>query len=125
MYIITNAIQNISRSKGRSLLLGIILFVLVLCCALGLSIQQAAKTSQEASLDLTNISATIQRNMNNMFQDFEPGNKQDMKQEMQAIEVLPLDQLEAYAQLDVVKSFTYNATLQASSDTLALVLNLV
>lgn len=118
MYIITNAIRNISRSKGRSLLLGIILFVLVLCSALGLSIQQAAKTSQEASLDLTNISATIQRNMNNMFQDFEPGNKQDMKQEMQAIEDLPLDQLEAYAQLDVVKSFTYYATLQASSDTL-------
>lgn len=45
MYIITNAIRNISRSKGRSLLLGIILFVLVLCSALGLSIQQAAKTS--------------------------------------------------------------------------------
>ena len=57
MYIIKNALRNIWRSKVRSCLISIILFILALSSCIGLSIQQAAKTSNEASMYLTNITA--------------------------------------------------------------------
>lgn len=116
MYIFKNAIRNVFRSKGRSILIGIILFVLMFSACIGLSIHQASITSQNASLELTNITGQISQNRMNMMKDFEPGNKEDMKEKMDSIESLSLDELQKYADSDYVSKFYYSASfsLQAS-----------
>lgn len=124
MYIFKNAIRNVFRSKGRSILIGIILFVLMFNACIGLSIHQASITSQNASLELTNITGQISQNRMNMMKDFEPGNKEDMKEKMDSIESLSLDELQKYADSDYVSKFYYSASLSLqASDSFSLMEN--
>ncbi len=124
MYIFKNAIRNVFRSKGRSILIGIILFVLMFSACIGLSIHQASITSQNASLELTNITGQIIQNRMNMMKDFEPGNKEDMKEKMDSIESLSLDELQKYADSDYVSKFYYSASLSLqASDSFSLMEN--
>lgn len=124
MYIFKNAIRNVFRSKGRSILIGIILFVLMFSACIGLSIHQASITSQNASLELTNITGQISQNRMNMMKDFEPGNKEDMKEKMDSIESLSLDELQKYADSDYVSKFYYSASLSLqASDSFSLMEN--
>lgn len=118
MYIFKNAIRNVFRSKGRSILIGIILFVLMFSACIGLSIHQASITSQNASLELTNITGQISQNRLNMMKDFEPGNKEEMKDKMDSVESLSLSELQNYADSDYVSKFYYSASLslQASDN---------
>lgn len=124
MYIFKNAIRNVFRSKGRSILIGIILFVLMFSACIGLSIHQASITSQNTSLELTNITGQISQNRMNMMKDFEPGNKEDMKEKMDSIESLSLDELQKYADSDYVSKFYYSASLSLqASDSFSLMEN--
>lgn len=124
MCIFKNAIRNVFRSKGRSILIGIILFVLMFNACIGLSIHQASITSQNASLELTNITGQISQNRMNMMKDFEPGNKEDMKEKMDSIESLSLDELQKYADSDYVSKFYYSASLSLqASDSFSLMEN--
>ena len=124
MHIFKNAIRNVFRSKGRSILIGIILFVLMFNACIGLSIHQASITSQNASLELTNITGQISQNRMNMMKDFEPGNKEDMKEKMDSIESLSLDELQKYADSDYVSKFYYSASLSLqASDSFSLMEN--
>lgn len=118
MYIFKNAIRNVFRSKGRSILIGIILFVLMFSACIGLSIHQASITSQNASLELTNITGQISQNRLNMMKDFEPGNKEEMKDKMDSVESLSLSELQNYVDSDYVSKFYYSASLslQASDN---------
>lgn len=118
MYIFKNAIRNVFRSIGRSILIGIILFVLMFSACIGLSIHQASITSQNASLELTNITGRISQNRLNMMKDFESGNKEEMKNKMDSIESLSLNELQKYADSDYVSKFYYSAnlSLQASDN---------
>ena len=118
MYIFKNALRNVFRSKGRSILIGIILFVLMFSACIGLSIHQASITSQNASLELTNITGQISQDRSSMMKDFEPGNKEEMKDKMDRVESLSLDELQKYADSDYVSKFYYSAnlSLQASDN---------
>ena len=59
MYIIKNAFRSIGRSKGRSILIGIIALVIAISACLGLSIRQAAVSAKESALEGISIKATI------------------------------------------------------------------
>ena len=59
MYIIKNALKCISRSKGRNILIGVIVLVIAVSSCIGLSIRQAAESAKEETLSLMNITATI------------------------------------------------------------------
>ena len=50
MYIVRNALRSIARSKGRSILTGIIIFVIALASCLALSIREAAKSLNMAEI---------------------------------------------------------------------------
>lgn len=124
MYIFKNALRNVFRSKGRSILIGIILFVLMFSACIGLSIHQASITSQNASLELTNITGQISQDRSNMMKDFEPGNKEDMKDKMDSVESLSLSELQKYANSDYVSKFYYSANLSLQdSDSFSLMEN--
>ena len=124
MYIFKNALRNVFRSKGRSILIGIILFVLMFSACIGLSIHQASITSQNASLELTNITGQISQDRSNMMKDFEPGNKEEMKDKMDSVESLSLSELQKYADSDYVSKFYYSANLSLQdSDSFSLMEN--
>lgn len=124
MYILKNALRNVFRSKGRSILIGIILFVLMFSACIGLSIHQASITSQNASLELTNITGQISQDRSNMMKDFEPGNKEEMKDKMDSVESLSLSELQKYADSDYVSKFYYSANLYLQdSDSFSLMEN--
>lgn len=124
MYIFKNAIRNVFRSKGRSILIGIILFVLMFSACIGLSIHQASITSQNAILELTNITGQISQDCSNMMKNFEPGNKEEMKNKMDSVESLSLSELQKYADSDYVSKFYYSASLSLqASDSFSLMEN--
>lgn len=121
MYIIKNALRNIWRSKARSCLIGIILFILALSSCIGLSIQQAAKTSKEASMELTNITAQIQINreylMNQARENTPSENgKEMMKEALGSMQSLSLDELQTYANSSYVKNFYYTGSLSLNGN---------
>ena len=59
MYIIKNALRCISRSKGRSILIGIISLVIAVSACIGLSIRQAAESAKQSILEGMSVTATI------------------------------------------------------------------
>ena len=59
MYIIKNALRSISRSKGRNVLIGIIVLVLALSACIGLSIREAAANAKESALEDLSVTAQI------------------------------------------------------------------
>ena len=59
MYIVKNALRSIGRSKGRNILIGIIVLVIGISACIGLSIRQAALSAKASALEGINITATI------------------------------------------------------------------
>ena len=59
MYIIKNAIRNVWRSKGRSILMGIIVLVVAVAVCVSLTIRQAAKNAEETTLEGMSVTAQI------------------------------------------------------------------
>ena len=51
MYIFKNAIRSIARSKGRNVLIGIIVLVIATASCIGLSIRNAASKAKAAALE--------------------------------------------------------------------------
>ena len=59
MYIIKNALKNIARSKGRNILVGIIILVIAVSSCVALTIRQSAAKAENEGLSLLNIKASI------------------------------------------------------------------
>lgn len=119
MYILKHAVRSICRSKGRSILIGVILFVLALCSCIGLGIQKAADSSRAAMEALTNITATIETDRRGMMEQAQPpeggqpqeGDREAMREQLQEQQSLTLEELQTYAQADSVSAFYYTGTL--------------
>ena len=115
MYIIKNALRSISRSKGRNILIGIIIFVISLSSCLALSIREAAKSAQASALDDLEITASISPDRKSMMDSFE--DRDAMKEAISQTQGLSLEKLEIYAEAESVKNFyyTYSASMNGSS----------
>lgn len=119
MYIVKHAVRSICRSKGRSILIGVILFVLALCSCIGPGIQKAADSSRAAMEALTNITATIETDRCGMMEQAQPpeggqpqeGDREAMREQLQELQSLTLEELQTYAQADSVSAFYYTGTL--------------
>ena len=127
MYIFKNAIRNIIRSKGRSILIGIIVTIIALSMCIGLSIRQAASNAKEEALADLNITATIspdreaamEKGMGEAPDSSESSGGFDKSAMMEAMnESLSLEELQKYAEADSVKSFYYtmSASVNAAGD---------
>lgn len=117
MYIVKNALRNISRAKGRSILIGIIVVIIAFSMCIGLCIRQSASNAKEEALADMNITAQISPNREAAMDKAgagEPGtfDKSQLKEMMGTS--LSLEQLEKYAKAKSVKSFYY--TLSAGFD---------
>ena len=69
MYVLKNALKSISRSKGRNILIGIIVFVISVSTCLGLSIRQAAANAREDALKNLSITAQISVDRTSMMEN--------------------------------------------------------
>lgn len=129
MYILKNAMRSIVRSKGRNILIMIIALVIATSACIGLSIRQSAETAREDTLSGMEITANISVDRSQMMKnagsdsnDSDDGDstpsKDDMKETLQNMQELSIDEMETYAKCSSVKDFYYtqSASLNASDD---------
>ena len=70
MYIIRNALRSITRSKGRNILIGIIVLLIAVSACVGLSIRQAAIATRNQALSGMSVTAQISLDRSSMMQGF-------------------------------------------------------
>lgn len=109
MYIVKNALRNLLRSKGRNILIGLIVLVIAVASCLALSIRQAAVTARESGLENLAVTAQISLDRQAMMQKFQQGGG-DMKDAFQNMTALSLEEMQTYAKSQYVKDFTYTLT---------------
>ncbi|MDD6154653.1 MAG: ABC transporter permease [Eubacteriales bacterium] len=116
MFIIRNALRNVGRTKGRSILMGIIIMILAFSMCIGLSIREASSQSGKAALANLSVTAQISVNREKAMEKASGSSGQASKSEMIANmpKELTLTQLKKSAEASSVKSFYY--TLSASVD---------
>lgn len=116
MYIFHNAMRNILRSKGRNILIGLIVLVIAVASCLALSIREAAVRARADGLDALEITAQITLDRQAMMQDAQNagGDIRDSLQDMGAMS-LSLDEMQTYAASTYVKSFTYTLTTSVNA----------
>ena len=122
MYILKNALRNIARSKGRNILIGIIIFVIAVSLCIGLSIRQAAANARDNALEGLSITAQISvdrasmmKNFDSQSQSSDTSQKQFDKSQFGGFSnSLSVDELETYSKASTVQDFYY--TLSTSLD---------
>ncbi len=72
MYILKNAFRCISRSKGRNILIGIIVFVISLSACIGLSIRRSAENARKSTLEEMSVTASISFDRRNAMENMTP-----------------------------------------------------
>lgn len=109
MYIVKNAMRNLLRSKGRSILVGLIVLVIAAASCLSLSIRQAAARARTSGLDSLQITAQIAMDRQAMMQQAQQQGG-DMLASLQNAAGLTLEEMQHYATSSYVKDFTYTLT---------------
>lgn len=123
MFILKNAFRSINRSKGRNILIGIIVVVIAFSTCVSLSIREAAKTAKEDAVANLSVTATISYDrksamMKNMGDD-ENGSfdKSAMKEAIQgAQQGLSLEEYEKYANAESVSDFYYSGSVSVNGN---------
>ena len=133
MYILKNALRCIGRSKGRNILIGIIVLVISVSACIGLSIRQASENARQETLDNMSVTATINFDRQSMMEQmggmqpeggFQGGerpsfDRDQFSQMMGESQALSLDEYQKYASAESVKDFYYVSTVSVNgSDSL-------
>lgn len=112
MYILKNAWRSIVRSKGRNVLIGVIVFVIALSSCVALSIRRSSEQARKSSLESLEITAQITMDRRAMMEGQK--DRDAMREAMVNMTGLTLEELQQYAQNEHVRSFYY--TVSASMD---------
>ena len=96
MYIVKNALRNLLRSKGRNILIGLIVLVIAVASCLALSIRQAAATARESGLENLAVTGQISLDRQAMMQKIQQEGG-DMKNAFRSMESLSLEEMQTYA----------------------------
>ncbi len=116
MYIIKNALKCISRSKGRNILICVIVFVIAISSCIGLSIRQAAESAKKETLASMSVTATIsfdrtammsQMNVESEGKSFD---KKSFAGLMGTSTSLSLEEYQTFAAAPSVEDFYYSMT---------------
>ncbi len=121
MYIIKNAWRCIGRSKGRNVLIGIIVLVIAVSACIGLSIRQAAQSAKEDTLSGMSVTATISVDRQSMMGNMKPVegsegkfDKESFSEMMGNTSSLTIEEYQTYAEASTVENFYY--TVETSLD---------
>lgn len=112
MYLIKNAWKNVIRSKGRNLLIGLIVLVISTSACISLSIRESAENIEESGLENTEITGQIAVDRQSMMKSMEESNadQSQMKEKISQTQELSVSALEKYATAKSVKNFYYTMT---------------
>ncbi|MGN0493931.1 MAG: ABC transporter permease [Acutalibacteraceae bacterium] len=119
MYIIKNALKCIGRSKGRNILIGVIVLVIAVSACVGLSIRQAAEKAKEDTLEGLTVTAAISFDRRSIMNQLQSGaaqseggkfDKGQFSELMGAASSLTLEDYLKYAEASSVKEFYYSET---------------
>lgn len=115
MYIIKNALSNIWSSKGRNILIGVIVFVIAAASCVALSVKESASKAEEDGLKNLTVTGTISYDREKLIKQAQSSGS-DVRQQMQNIKELTLDEMLKYAKSSYVKEFRYtvSTTINAS-----------
>lgn len=118
MYIIKNALKNLCRSKGRNLLIGIIVFVIAVSACLGLSIHQASVNAKEEAKENLTITAQISIDREAMMEEMKNNategqefDKDSFRNNFQNTETMDIDEMLIYAKASTVSEFNYSMSV--------------
>lgn len=117
MYILKNAFKCISRSKGRNILIGIIVLVIAISACIGLSIRQAAESAKKETLNMMSVTGTIAFDRQSMMNSMGGSGGFDRSQfssMMGGASTLSLEEYQKYAEAETVKDFYYSMTASLS-----------
>lgn len=125
MLVLRNAFKSISRSKGRNILIGIIVLTIAVSSCIALSIRNAASEAEKSGLSSMNITASIsvdrekimssaQSESSNSDSSTQP-NMSGMRELMQQYPSLTLDQLQVYADSNYVAEFYYSSSISLNA----------
>lgn len=120
MYILKNSLISIIRSKGRNILIGIIILVISASCTVTLAIRNTAEKLVKNYEESNEVIATISFNRQNLSKDFK-GGEDAMKENIEAfnnIESFTIDDVKNYGDSQYLKSFYYVYSTSLNSDTL-------
>ncbi len=110
IFIVHNAIRNLWRNKGRSVLIIIVVTIIAAASTIGFAIVQAAQRARASALENTTISAQISLDRNKIMQSANSsGQKPDMSSFGKAMQEkqLTLDDYEQYAKSEYGVSSSY------------------
>lgn len=120
MYIIKNALKSIGRSKGRNVLIGVIVFIIALSSCIGLSIRQASENAKEQALSQMSVTANIsfdrKNAMENMKEEGKTFDKSSFAGMMDSSSSLTLEEYKKYAAASSVKDFYFDITAYFNGD---------
>lgn len=132
MYIFKNALRCISRSKGRNILIGIIVFVISLSACIGLSIRRSAEKAKTETLESMSVTATISFDRRSAMEDMTPPDNGQAGQNGQPPQggfdreqfssfmgknsALTLEEYQKYSEASTVKDFYYTSDISLNGN---------
>src|SRR5665647_1119613 len=111
MYIFKNAWKSIVRSKGRNILIGIIVAIIAFSSCIALSIKNSSDQVVENYKNSSDITATLSLDRQAIMKDVQTSRK-DIRVALSSIPVLTIDELKKFSGSSNVKGFSY--TVQSS-----------
>jgi len=117
MYIFKNALRNITRNKGRNILMAIIFIVIGSAVAVTLAIRQSADNIVTSYEKQNKLTATISFDRKGMMESFKESEKsqEEMINSFNDIESLSLEELEKYADSKYVEKLTYTYDINVNA----------
>lgn len=120
MYILKNSLISIIRSKGRNILIGIIILVISAACTVTLAIRNTANNLVKNYRESTDLVASLSFDRNSLTQEFK-GGEEAQRQNIETfnnIENFTVEDIENYGNSEYLKDFYYLYATSLNSDTI-------
>ncbi|MHB1484542.1 MAG: ABC transporter permease [Saccharofermentanales bacterium] len=117
MYILKNAFKSISRSKGRNILISIIIIIIAISSCIALSIKNSAAQIVQSYKDSFALTATIGIDREALRELAQTGGT-DIREIMSGIQSPGIDDIKKYGTSSYLKGYTYTLTSALNSSTI-------
>ena len=117
MYIFKNAWKNITRNKGRNILIGIIVIVIAAASSITLAIRESANDIVKAYQEKNKIEATIGMDRNSLMEILRKDNssQEDMINAFNKIEGVTVEEIDKYGDSNYVSEYYYTYDLSVDA----------
>lgn len=118
MYIIKNALKNITRNKWRNILIGIIVIVIAAASSVTLAIRESANNIVKAYQEKNKIEATIGMDRNSLMKSLRDNNtsQEEMINSFNQIQSVTAEEIENYGNSEYVSDYFYTYELSVDAN---------